>query len=117
VVNPNDIMTIIGAHGAWKMKLRNAIISGQLDKPVEIIASDSHCAFGRWLATISEEDRNTPEAKAVQLHHTAFHRIAGKIAEHALSNEKVEAVRMLDTEFKLTSDSFKECMIAWKNQK
>lgn len=45
----DQINAAVGAHGAWKMRLRGAIRSGRGDIKSHDASMDNRCEFGQWL--------------------------------------------------------------------
>ena len=75
------IQKAIGAHAAWKLKFRVAPRTGALPAPVETIAADDQCAFGRLLAALAPELEGDPDFRAVRVLHADFHANAGRLAQ------------------------------------
>jgi len=90
------IKQAVGAHGIWKSRLRTAIQTGKLDMPVEQIASESTCDFGKWLLSPEmSSELSKSNVQNVRKLHAQFHRIAGRAAEFALSGKRTEAENLI----------------------
>lgn len=74
------IRQAIGAHGAWKLKLRTAAKTGRADFSPETIACDDQCEFGKWLGQIAPNAAGDPHFARVQDLHSRFHLAAGHVA-------------------------------------
>jgi hypothetical protein len=60
VVHSIEIDNAILSHKVWKDRLRQAVETGELSFPVEVIAADNLCAFGKWLygPSLTPSDKN-----------------------------------------------------------
>jgi hypothetical protein len=104
----------IGAHGAWKFRLRMA--ANKTD-PVDIstTASDHHgCAFGRWLDGLPAQIRSLPEARDVIALHATFHATAGQTARFIAKGDKAAALAMLDNQLDDVSKKLNAAVAKWK---
>lgn len=90
-----EIREAIGAHGAWKLKLRTAARRGRRDLPVEEICRDDACQFGKWLATKGIGLSKDPHVPAVREMHTRFHAEAGRIAGLIRNGQDDKAMQAL----------------------
>jgi methyl-accepting chemotaxis protein len=109
------LMKAIGAHGAWKMRLKTAIACGTFDGSVADAAAEDHCEFGKWLmGEIKSSDSDN--AKRVRQLHAKFHKAAAHIAELAISGRKLEAESAIadGSEFGVTSTELTAAMMEWK---
>lgn len=75
-----EIMEAIGAHGAWKLRLRSAALRKETSLPVADIQVDHKCRFGKWLATFSPDMNERDSVQNVRRLHRDFHLQAGQIA-------------------------------------
>ncbi|MBM2319930.1 MULTISPECIES: CZB domain-containing protein [Marivita] len=115
---PTDLYTqlneAIGAHGAWKLRLRMAAQKGTSSEMIET-AGDCHvCDFGRWLDSLPSHVRAQPEARQTIDLHAAFHTCAGRVAKIAAQGQKDTALAMLDHEFNDASNALKNAVVKWK---
>ena len=112
-----EIRDAVGAHGAWKRKLKNAITTGKIDVEISTIKADKQCSFGKWLygPTITEKQKNSEHYSKVQELHAVFHETAAKVAQLAISGEKAHAMNMLEAngEFTIASAELTTSMMAW----
>lgn len=104
----------IGAHGAWKHKLRVAVhLNDGQDLTAE--ASNYHsCAFGRWLAGLPADVRQSPEAAATIRLHAEFHSTAGKVARKIADGDKAAALEILDGPLSAASKELTSAATRWK---
>lgn len=109
-----QLSNAIGAHGAWKMRLRVAAMNGDTSEVMER-AGDCHaCDFGRWLDGLSADLRTKPEARETIGLHEAFHKSAGRVAQMIAQGKKDAALSMLDGEFNEASSALKTAVAKWK---
>lgn len=112
-----QIAAAMGAHGCWKLQLKEAVARGMLHCKSDDIARDDMCTFGKWLGDLTAEPEiaGSPEFKNVVLAHRRFHKAAGQIAK-CLEARKAEHARTLvnSAEFQLISDQLGKAMIDWR---
>ena len=117
--NIEEIDKAIAAHGMWKTRLKQAIDTGETDIPVEMIRTDDHCIFGKWLngPTHSAADKLSNHYKTVKQLHAEFHRIAAHVAELAMAGNRKEAEKMiaLGGDYASISSKLTAAMKDWKN--
>jgi hypothetical protein len=114
----DELMKAIGAHGQWKMRLRNAIQTGKLDVPADTVKADDQCVFGQWLKTLtSVSEAEEPYLAAVKKLHSEFHRIAGQAAGLVTNGKLREAEGILENggAFATASTKLTEAIMAWKS--
>jgi len=69
----------IGAHGAWKVKLRQNIDGTLALVPAEV-GVDNRCEFGKWLYSLAGTPAATdPYYKEILELHKAFHKVVTKV--------------------------------------
>ncbi len=114
----DEIHQAIAAHGKWKVKLRNAIDSGECESTPQKVKKDYNCSFGKWLRfRIDDEYKESSYYKEVVALHANFHKEAGTILELALTGNKDEAKEMLKVggNFASCSARLTKKMIEWQN--
>jgi methyl-accepting chemotaxis protein len=106
----------IAAHGAWKIRLKDAIHTGTSAVTAETAASDNHCAFGKWFYDIPAEIRESDTGRTVHDLHAGFHTAAGKVLALALAGKKQEAEAELErgSEFATVSARLISVLMEWK---
>jgi methyl-accepting chemotaxis protein len=115
-----QIRLAIAAHGKWKTRLKTAIETGQIDTPVEIIARDNQCVFGKWLyapettATVANAAGHRDYYQKVRDLHAKFHRSAARVVELALSGQNEEARSCLDTDYAAISSELTRTLMEWE---
>lgn len=113
-----EINAGIGAHGAWKMKLKTAIATGSSDvKPAEV-RCDDRCALGKWLhgRNIDPQTRLGMPYKVNKRVHAEFHECAAQVLELALSGEARQANELLEGEFREKSEKVVRALNKWKGE-
>ncbi len=113
----DEIKSAVAAHGRWKMKLKHAVDTGEIDTPITVIKAENQCAFGKWLhgPTITERQKNADHYREVKKLHALFHEKASKVAQLAVSGNKTAAMRMLEVngEFSTASADLTTAMLTW----
>lgn len=116
-MDAREINKAIGAHGVWKVRLREAIESGVSDYVPETVAADSACEFGKWMYNIPAAERPVEFWEKVQKVHAQFHQEAGKILKLALEGKRDQALEMMNDlrgEFVTTSIEMTTILSEWK---
>lgn len=116
-MDTGEINKALAAHGIWKVRLHEAIMSGASNFDPEIVSQDQECEFGKWLYSILPRDRSPefwPQARDL---HARFHQEAGRILKLALAGKSDEAhllIMDLRGEFVSTSVALTNTLYAWK---
>lgn len=113
-----EIDKALFAHGAWKMRLREAISKGSSDLTPEIARRDDCCAFGQWLHSAGVDPKlraSVSHQTATQLH-KEFHVAAGKVLEEALRENRSGAISLLKGEFNDRSRTLMIALTGWKRE-
>lgn len=113
-----EINNAIGAHGAWKLKLRTAIDRKSSDASPDNVKCDDQCAFGKWLygPLMSAEIKDGMPYMVVLRLHAEFHECAAGVLEDALGGKSVRAKATFDGEFKARSQTLVQALNKWKNE-
>ncbi|HAP35236.1 MAG TPA: hypothetical protein DCQ28_04580 [Bacteroidetes bacterium] len=96
MVTKEAIDAALSAHAQWKKRLQDAATNGQSDFEVEIVKKDNECQFGKWLSSLSQEEKNSEDYQKIKTVHAEFHTIAGEILKLAISGQKTDAMKMLE---------------------
>lgn len=112
------IMNALGAHGAWKLRLRTAVAIGTSAISPSQARCDKSCEFGKWLhgATMDAETRRGKPWQVVSRLHREFHQCASSILEKALAGKREEANALLATEFAQRSDTLGRALQKWRSE-
>ncbi len=113
-----EVDQAVGAHGAWKSRLKQAIDSGKIDTPIATIQSNNQCQFGKWLygSNLPASTKSSPQYQTIAELHTQFHKLAAHVAELAASGKKDKATEAMapDSEFAKVSSKLVMGLMAWK---
>lgn len=85
------ITDMIGSHGMWKWRLKEAVDTGESEWKPEEIRADDRCEFGKWLYHFPPTDRGNHHWEKVRTLHREFHLEAARILELVLAGEKKRA--------------------------
>jgi len=108
----------IGAHGAWKLKLRVAMSTGTSEIDPDKACKDDRCPFGRWIHG-DEIDAITKQGKPYQVVrrlHAEFHLTAANVLRYAISSRREDAERIFVGEFAERSDKLVRALAKWKGE-
>lgn len=116
MANSEEINKAIGAHGAWKQRLRQAVDTGKSEFTVERVRPDNLCDFGKWLHGLPSGDKGSTNWKNVQELHARFHVEASRVLDLAVRGKKQEAesALALNSSFTEVSSKLTIAMIVWK---
>lgn len=119
---PADLSTAIsnaiGAHGAWKMRLRKAIATRASDlNPMEV-RCDDRCEFGKWLygADIDAATKAGMPYQVVQRLHAEFHQAAAEVIDAATHAQDDLAAALMEEDFTPKSDKLVRALTKWKRE-
>lgn len=110
-----QITMAIGAHGAWKKRLADAVERGSHDFDVTVIERDDACAFGQWLHSGGAVGALHDHATA---QHAAFHLRAAHVLR-LVSTRDLDAARLdiaFDGEFASLSRELTSTMMQWRKE-
>lgn len=112
----DQIDAAIAAHAMWKLKLKNAIDSGEIPD-IATVAADNQCAFGKWLYSTPPSGPHAAHYAKVKQLHAEFHRATAAI----LTDLKAGRVKSSETAiapgtaFFEVSSKLTQALVAWKN--
>ena len=114
----DEIMKAIGAHGAWKMRLRTAIQLGSSDVDPGAVRCDNLCAFGKWLhgPSLDPTIKSGMPFQVTKRLHAEFHECASDVLELALRGDKPNAQALLDGEYAQRSTKLVEALSKWRRE-
>lgn len=113
-----QINAAIGAHGAWKVRLKAAINTGTCDITPAVASCDDKCAFGGWLygSGVSPATRSGVPYQVIRRLHAEFHQCAGQVLTHVTTGNKAGAQQLMDGEFTERSDKLVRALHKWKRE-
>jgi len=108
----------VSAHGAWKVRLRMAIMHGSSEFQPETVACDDKCEFGKWLygSGISDAVKADMPYQVVRRLHADFHKCAARVLTHAVSSEADEASELMAGSFDERSQRLLIALAKWKRE-
>lgn len=111
----------IGAHGAWKRRLKTAVDTRQSDIDPQAAAVDNSCEFGKWLYGSAMQLPPTAKGtdyETVKKLHAEFHRCAADTLGKALKGDRAgyDSDMGLSGRFSETSAKLTSAMMAWKKR-
>jgi hypothetical protein len=112
------IRTAIGAHGAWKLKLKTTVSTGRSDSTPEIVRRDDQCEFGKWLhgQGVDSATRAGMPYQVVRRLHAEFHQCAGRVLALGLDGKKSEASQLLEGEYTARSEKLVTALSKWRGE-
>ncbi len=112
------VRTAIGAHGAWKLKLKTAVSTGSSDTTPAIVGRDDQCQFGKWLhgQGIDDDIRAGMPYQVVRRLHAEFHQCAGRVLALGLEGKRVEANTLLEGEYTARSEKLVTALAKWRGE-
>lgn len=113
-----QINNAIGAHGAWKLKLRMAMVSGRSEIDPEKACRDDRCPFGRWIHgdTIDHATKLGKPYEVVRRLHAEFHQSASDVLRLAINARATEAEQAFNGPFAERSDKLVRALAKWKGE-
>jgi methyl-accepting chemotaxis protein len=112
-----EIQAAIGAHGAWKLRLRTAVDTGTSTFTVSAVGVDNQCDFGKFLHTkVDPATKNSAQWRKCRDLHAQFHKAAAGVLQLALAGKKEVAKEALGAqgEFTTVSRALSAAMLEWK---
>ncbi|MCX6122694.1 MAG: CZB domain-containing protein [Ignavibacteriales bacterium] len=116
MLHPEEIKNAIGAHGKWKQRLRRAIETGNSDFIVDKLKIDNQCEFGKWLYSLSLDEKSSSYWPTIQQLHANFHIEAARLLELATQGKQQEALdaMLIGSDFARLSSQLTMAMVKWK---
>jgi hypothetical protein len=116
MVTREEINKAIGAHGLWKVRLRDAIATRLSEMTPDQVEADNLCVFGKWLDSLTDPDVRSAHYDTVRSLHTAFHKEAARTLRLALTGSRTEASQALASggTFAIASAALTRAMIDWR---
>ncbi len=117
-VSLQQINDAIGAHGAWKLRLRSAIRTRSADITSHTASCDDKCAFGKWLygPDIDAATRTGVPYGVIRRLHADFHRSAGSVLFLIERGKVAEAEAQMTGEFTQRSETLVRALNKWKGE-
>lgn len=112
------ITEAIGAHGAWKMRLRTAIRTQQTDITAADVRCDDRCEFGQWIhgSQIDAETKADIPYQVIKRLHREFHHSAADVLDAAAHGHDEVADALMEEEFTPRSEKLVRALTKWKRE-
>jgi hypothetical protein len=113
-----EIKKAMGAHGAWRLRLRTAIAVGRSDTTPAKVKCDNLCEFGQWLygSTLDSRTRSGMPYQVVRRLHGEFHECASRVLGLAVAGQKDNAMALLEGEYTERSDKLLRALTKWRGE-
>ena len=111
-----QITNAIGAHGAWKKRLADALAAGSHHENIAVVAQSDQCTFGKWLRDTVPAARDAECHERALILHGAFHGEAAKVLRQVDQGRLDEARRSTGQggDFAEASRVLTAAMIKWR---
>lgn len=110
-----EITEAIGAHGAWKTRLKAAALAGVATLDPVKVADGHSCRFGMWLDGYLTAHPNDRNARRIGDLHQQFHRTAGAVAGRINAGEGKAALKEIEEgQFKTVTTDLVAAMMEWR---
>ncbi len=114
----DNIRTAISAHSQWKLRLKQAIATGNITDDPQVVALDTRCDFGKWMhgTTLTPEIKASKPYIVIKRLHAEFHACAGQILVLAENGKTNEAEKMMQGEFNVLAKKLMLTLTKWKTE-
>lgn len=115
----SNLKVALQAHGAWKARLMEAVLTGHSEAEPSTVALDDKCPFGVWLYQGSDRrHRESPFYEQIRRLHGGFHELAGRILGQAVAGRRREALTAVrfGGEFDLISAELVTAINSWRDE-
>lgn len=111
----SELRKAIGAHGAWKLRLRTAAATGSSTQSAQDAGNCCLCDFGKWLTDPMRGGgfAATVQHRVLSRIHNEFHHCAGRVVAAIESKDTVAANQLLDQEFAQLSEHLVSGLNKW----
>lgn len=107
----------LGAHGVWKMRLRQAVQNGSSPTPIDEVRRDDCCALGRLLhEQLAPPQRAGADYSAVRDLHRQFHETAADALGLAVAGKAAEATQLIEGRFASLSTELGTAITHWRHK-
>jgi Chemoreceptor zinc-binding domain len=115
-ITQQDLDNAILAHAKWKNRLRTAIETGESEFTPGNVSPDNQCDFGKWLYSLSPEEKKSNHWNNVKELHAHLHKVASQTLANALSGNKQLALDALaaNGEYTQVTSKLTKGVMEWK---
>lgn len=112
----DNIRAAINAHGQWKLRLKQAIATGNITDDPQEVSLDTRCDFGQWMhgSTLTPEIKASKPYLVINRLHSEFHTCAGRILTLANEGNSAKADAMMKGEFNDLAKKLILTLTKWK---
>jgi hypothetical protein len=117
--DPSELNKAIKAHSVWKVRLKDAVDTGNSEFSPTQVRANHLCEFGKWLNSLPLHEKAQADYKTIQPLHEKFHAEAARILEMATSGQKDKAhlaLTDIKSDFVYTSAQLINALSAWKSK-
>jgi hypothetical protein len=113
----DQVQKALVAHGAWKVRLAQAIETGSSEFLPSTVRKDDQCALGKWLYVDIDPALKSDEYEMIRRLHAEFHLAAAGVLDMALAGRQAEAQAAMDTahDFGRASTRLTLALVAWRS--
>jgi len=114
----DQVQKALVAHGAWKVRLAQAIETGGSEFRADVVARDNECVLGKWLyGELPPALKRAPDYATVLKLHADFHRAAADVLVLALRGKPADARAAMEpsSAFGRASTHLTLALVAWRS--
>lgn len=107
-----EIISAVGSHAKWKLRLRQAAIFGETGISVDEISCHDSCTLGVWLKKLETRIQNPGDLAQVNKLHTDLHHLAGNMAQRINAGDGSDvAAELIEGPFVDLSNALKKAIM------
>jgi len=117
--DPSELNKAIKNHSIWKIRLKDAVDSGESEFTPTQVRANHLCESGQWLRSLPPAEKALDEYKTIQMLHEKFHAEAANVLQLALGGQKEKAhaaLTDLKSDFVYTSAQLINALADWKRR-
>lgn len=111
-----EFNNVISAHQTWTDRFKNQLLREELSQDMKHVGYDDLCEFGRWLYSLDDAVKATPEYRRVKDLHYRFHQEAELAVVAASRGDFNMAKQLVTGQFQRASDSLIAVIEAWRRR-
>lgn len=113
------LRSAVAAHGAWKARLMETVVTGTSELDAAVVARDDRCPLGVWIyQESSPPERLSPHYEVIRGLHARFHELASTIMLHAVGTQQTRAIEEVafGGAFDVLSTELIAAINAWRDE-
>lgn len=105
----------IGQHGAWKLRLKTAMLTGRAQVTSAEASRCDCCAFGQWLDDPKRGGAHAASVPHRVVHriHAEFHQLAGQVISAIEAGDMAQAQSLFEGQFLPSSEHLVRNISKW----